>query len=128
MYIMYRNIVLKIEVECIEENTFRCTNIPEGIEHIARLAFDDYPALKEITYRGKTRKVSHIDGWCMELVHSRKYDKYTIHKGYHFPDYETVYYVAECDGKYAHGETAKEAVRDLSLSCVRVGASSNTED
>ena len=87
--------------------------LPDSIEHIGIGIFDECDSLKEITYKGKTRKVSCIDGWCMELVHSRKYDKYTIHKGYHFPDYETVYYVAECDGKYAHGKTAKEAIRDL---------------
>ena len=87
--------------------------IPNSIACVGFDAFDDCTSLKEITYKGKTRKVSCIDGWCMELVHSRKYDKYTIHKGYHFPDYETVYYVAECDGKYAHGKTAKEAIRDL---------------
>ena len=87
--------------------------LPDSIESIGDAIFDECESLKEITYRGRSIKVSCIDGWCMELTHSKKYDKYTIHKGYHFPDYETVYYVAECDGKYAHGETAKEAIRDL---------------
>lgn len=87
--------------------------LPNGIEYIGAGIFDWCISLKEITYKGRMIKASCIDGWCMELVHSRKYDKYTIHKGYHFPDYETVYYVAECDGKYAHGKTAKEAIRDL---------------
>lgn len=87
--------------------------LPDSLEYIGDAIFDWCTSLKEITYMGRTIKVSCIDGCCMELVHSRKYDKYTIHKGYHFPDYETVYYVAEYDGKYAHGKTANEAVRDL---------------
>ena len=49
----------------------------------------------------------------MVLSHSKKYDKYTIHKSYEFPFKDNTCYIAEYDGTYAHGKTAKDAIRDL---------------
>ena len=114
-----KEIVIPNSVKTIGHCAFRgCKSleeivIPDSVTKIGIAPFQYCDSLKKIHYKNTVYNVTNIDGYCMVLSHSKKYDKYTIHKGYEFPYEDETYYVAEYDGKYAHGKTAKDAIRDL---------------
>ena len=86
--------------------------IPDSVTTIGNYAFSGCESLTSVKYKGTDHKVKCVDGYCMEFIHSRKHLNNTIYKATLF-NQKNILYVAEQNGVYAHGKTAREAIQDL---------------
>lgn len=76
------------------------------------------------TYRGKTIRLRHIDGWTMAIGSTRKVGEFTVSRAHYFRggDYKSLpaSYVASDGERYAHGKTAELSIRDLRFKIAQV--------
>ena len=88
------------------------TSLPELPASLATLYCFNNPDLLTITWRGKTTPWQYVDGSMMLIDATKRRGNISIHKARYLRT-NNPYYLAECNGTYAHGVTVKQAVDDL---------------
>lgn len=87
------------------------------LQENATLSAGGYILTNHINQSWRGKSLRSIDGCLMEIVSTSKRDGITIHNARYFGKEESCR-VAERDGIFAHGGTAKEAVEDLLFKCM----------
>ena len=96
----------------------RLTTLPKGtrFENGGGVYLDSLTSPSQ-TYLGQTVTLRHIDDFTMLMGASRKIGEVTLHKARYFGggpiEKLRECYIAEQDDTFAHGQTAKDAMRDL---------------
>ncbi len=103
---------------------YRCKNlekitIANSQTSIGQYAFNYCEKLREITFKNQTYSVKCVDGYCMVVLCKKQMQDIAILKCMYFPERKGTVYVAEKDGYAAHGDTIRNAVKDLKFKMLK---------
>ena len=96
-----------------------CTSLPEGVQ----FNNSGYVYLRSCTepqmYRSQLIQLRHIDGSTMRILSEKKVGENTIYRAAYFKggplNEHPLCYIAERGEKTAHGDTVRQAIRDLNF-------------
>ncbi|MDZ7824669.1 MAG: hypothetical protein U5K75_12005 [Ahrensia sp.] len=100
--------------------------MPQGVSLSANVALDLSGLKRELqTYQGQKIRIRTVDDVCTRLIKSKKVGGVTIWSAQYFKGHletDPRCFVAQQGDVYAHGDTAKQAMRDLEFKILQANS------